>query len=184
MKKLNRVLAIFGVFAMMSCGNGQKEEEEKITIGNSNQTESAVEETTNDASSSTMQSNEEGVVQLTIEGNDQMQFNKNELRAKAGETVSLTLKHVGQLPKNVMGHNVVILKQGTDVTDFAQRANQAASNDYIPEGGDDVVAHTKMIGGEESTTIEFEAPTEPGTYTFICSFPGHYVQMQGQFIVE
>ncbi len=181
MKNLNRVLAIFGVFAMMSCGNGQKEEEEKITIGNNNQNESTVEETTNDAS---MQSNEEGVVQLTIEGNDQMQFNKNELRAGAGETIRLTLEHVGQLPKNVMGHNVVILKQGTDVTDFAQRANQAAANDYIPENTDDVIAHTEMIGGGESTTVEFEAPTEPGTYTFICSFPGHYVQMQGQFIVE
>ena len=40
-----------------------------------------------------------------------------------------------------------------------------------------------MIGGGQSDTIEFDAP-EPGTYDFICSFPGHYSVMKGKFIVE
>ena len=182
MRKISRILAIFGAVAMISCGNNQKEEEEeKITIGNNNRTEDAVIEDENAVSTDAA---EEGVIELRITGNDQMQFNKNELTAKAGETVRLTLEHSGELPENVMGHNVVILKQGTDVTDFAQKAAQAAANDYIPENTDNVIAHTEMIGGGETTTVEFQAPEEPGTYTFICSFPGHYVQMQGQFIVE
>jgi azurin len=40
-----------------------------------------------------------------------------------------------------------------------------------------------MIGGGESTVIEFVAP-EAGTYTYICSFPGHYAMMKGKLIVE
>ena len=40
-----------------------------------------------------------------------------------------------------------------------------------------------MIGGGESDTITFDAP-EPGTYIFICSFPGHYQLMMGEFIVS
>ena len=45
------------------------------------------------------------------------------------------------------------------------------------------LAYTKMLGGGESDTITFDAP-EPGTYIFICSFPGHYQLMMGEFIVS
>jgi len=43
--------------------------------------------------------------------------------------------------------------------------------------------YTRMLGGGESDTITFDAP-EPGTYIFICSFPGHYQLMMGEFIVS
>lgn len=178
MKNLNKFLAVLGTVALVSCGNGQQEEEEKITIGDNNSSQ-----TTQTAEASTSQASQEGVNEVRLTANDQMQFGQNEIRVQAGQTVKLTLEHVGQLEENVMGHNFVLLKQGTDVTDFGQRAAQARENNYIPEGTDAVIAHTEMIGGGETTTIEFEAP-EPGTYTFICSFPGHFVQMQGQFIVE
>ena len=63
------------------------------------------------------------------------------------------------------------------------KAAASKSNDYIPEGTIEVIAHTKMIGGGETTVIEFVAP-EAGTYTYICSFPGHYAMMKGKLIVE
>ena len=122
-------------------------------------------------------------VEIVIEGNDQMKFNLSEIRVKEGDTVTLTLKHVGQLPATAMGHNWVLLKQGVVIKDFAMAALQARDNDYIPADTEDVIAHTKIIGGGEETTIEFTAPAA-GTYDFICSFPGHYALMQGKFIVE
>ena len=179
MRNVNKFLAVLGTVAMISCGNNQKEEEEKITIGNNNSSQTTQTTTTNTSSAGS----EQGVNEVTLTANDQMQFGKNEIRVQAGQTVRLTLEHVGQLQENVMGHNFVLLKKDTDVTDFGQRAAQARDNEYIPEGTDAVIANTELIGGGETTTIEFEAP-EPGTYTFICSFPGHFVQMQGQFIVE
>ena len=122
-------------------------------------------------------------VEVTIEGNDRMQFNLNEIKVEAGQTVVLTLKHVGKLPKAAMGHNWVLLTQGTNIQEFGAAASKAADNGYIPEGTDNVIAHTEMIGGGQETTIEFTAP-EAGTYDFICSFPGHYALMKGKFIVE
>lgn len=122
-------------------------------------------------------------VEITIEGNDQMKFNMSEIKVKEGDTVVLTLKHVGKLPKAAMGHNWVLLKQGVDMKEFASKALQAKANEYIPEGTDEVIAHTEMLGGGEETTIEFTAPAT-GEYTFICSFPGHYALMNGTFIVE
>jgi azurin len=40
-----------------------------------------------------------------------------------------------------------------------------------------------MLGGGETDTIVFEVPA-PGTYKFICSFPAHYMKMQGDFVVR
>ena len=122
------------------------------------------------------------VVEVTIEGNDALQFNLKEIKVKAGDTVKLTLKHVGKLPKAAMGHNWVLLNAGTELPAFAAKALAAKDNDYIPEG-DEIIVHTSLIGGGEETTIEFEAPAA-GTYDFLCTFPGHYALMQGKFIVE
>lgn len=123
------------------------------------------------------------VVELVIEGNDAMKFNKERLSVTEGQTVKLTLKHVGQLAKEAMGHNWILLAQGTNMADFAAKAVVAVDNGYIPaDAGDQIVANTSLIGGGEEVTIEFEAPA-PGVYDFICSFPGHFSLMQGKFVV-
>ena len=122
-------------------------------------------------------------VEVTIEGNDRMQFNMNEIKVETGQTVVLTLKHVGKLPKQAMGHNWVLLTQGTDIQKFGAAAAKAADNGYVPEGSDQVIVATELVGGGEETTIEFTAP-EAGSYDFICSFPGHYALMKGKLVVE
>lgn len=180
MKFLSKSVLILGAVAMIACGDKKEEKEDKITIGDGASPQS---QTTTDKSSESSSSVDEDVVEVTIEGNDQMRFNKDEIRVQAGKTVRLTLKHVGEMEKSVMGHNWVLLTQGTVINEFGQKAVQAKDNDYIPEGTDAVIAHTKMIGGGEEVTIEFEAP-EAGEYEFICSFPGHYSVMKGKFIVE
>lgn len=119
---------------------------------------------------------------LEIAGDDAMKFDKSELKAKAGQKITLTLTHTGKMAKNVMGHNWVLLKQGADITAFAEKAIAAGPDkEYIPE--ENVIVSTKIIGGGESVTITFDAPAA-GTYDFICSFPGHYGMMKGKFIVE
>ena len=49
-------------------------------------------------------------VEIVIESNDQMRFNLSEITVQQGQTVVLTLKHVGKLPKAAMGHNWVLLR--------------------------------------------------------------------------
>jgi len=124
----------------------------------------------------------EGTV-LILTSNDALRFTPNQLEATAGEIVTLTLKHTGNLPAKIMGHNFVLLKKGVDVDVFGEAAITARENDYIPNEGKDVIAHTKMIGGGEFDTINFTAPAT-GTYTFICSFPKHYTVMKGTFVVK
>ena len=122
-------------------------------------------------------------VKIVIESNDQMRFNLSEITVQQGQIVVLTLKHVGKLPKAAMGHNWVLLEPDTDLASFAMSAMKAKDNEYVPADAPEVVVNTILLGGGEETTIEFEAPA-PGTYSFICSFPGHYALMQGTFPVE
>ena len=122
-------------------------------------------------------------VQITLNSNDAMKYDMSEIKVMEGQTVVLTLNHTGKLPKEAMGHNFVLLNQGVVMADWATEAVKAKDNDYIPNGGKDVIAHTKTIGGGESTTVTFTAPAK-GTYDFLCSFPGHYAMMNGKFIVE
>lgn len=122
-------------------------------------------------------------VEITIEANDRMKFDLDEIKVEAGQTVILTLKHVGKLPKAAMGHNWVLLTQGTKINEFGMAASKARDNDYIPADSENIIVNTELLGGGEETTIEFTAP-EAGTYDFICSFPGHYAMMKGKFIVE
>ena len=127
--------------------------------------------------------------EITLEGNDQMQFNLKSFDVKAGETVKLTLKHVGKMPVAAMGHNVVILKSGTDPMAFGMGVSGKggnAANGYVPTDAAElakIIAHTKMIGGGESVTIEFTAPAK-GAYPYLCTFPGHVAMMRGVMNVQ
>ncbi|OED35653.1 hypothetical protein AB832_06255 [Flavobacteriaceae bacterium (ex Bugula neritina AB1)] len=125
---------------------------------------------------------DKNAVTIRLGSTDEMLFDKTEIKVKQGQQVTLILIHQGKLPKNIMGHNFVLLKKGVDPIDFGQRAASARDTEYIPEGNEFIV-HTKLIGGGEQTTIRFAAP-EKGVYDYICSFPVHYALMKGKFIVE
>jgi len=118
---------------------------------------------------------------VILNSNDQMKFDKKIIRVNSNQKVTLTLNHNGRFPASSMGHNFVLIKKDVDVNEYALRAAGARNSEYVPEG-DNEIAYTKMLGGGESDTITFDAP-EPGTYVFICSFPGHYQLMMGEFIV-
>lgn len=183
------ILFLSTAFFMLSCGGGESTTNEGAeNTQNTNTTRPAQTQTEAPAAvgggEETATSAEGEVVELTISGNDQMQFDKKELRVKAGQTVRLTMTHSGTMAKNAMGHNFVLLKEGVDLAAFGQKSATAMENDYIPESEEgSIIAHTKMLGGGESDTIEFTAPAK-GTYEFLCSFPGHYALMRGTFIVE
>lgn len=169
MKIINYVLCTMAVTLLVSCGGDKKKEDNatnKIQI--------------KEAETVKIDGN---VANIVITANDLMQFNLKEIKVKAGQKVKLTLRHIGKLNKDNMGHNVVILKPGTDMAEFVSLASTEKANDYIPADTQDVIVHTKLIGGGETTTIEFDAPAV-GTYTFLCSFPAHFAMMNGKFIVE
>lgn len=106
--------------------------------------------------------------------------------AEPGEEIRITLTTISNLPPTAMSHNFALLAGGTDADAFARASLVASDNDYIaPSFEDQVIVNTTMLGNGESDTITFNAPDEPGEYTFVCSFPGHYAGgMIGTLVVQ
>ena len=122
---------------------------------------------------------------VAIDSTDQMKYSLPEIRVGADCTqVKLTLRHTGKIAANVMGHNWVLAKTA-DFRPLAIAGGKATLADsYLPKGDVRAIAHTRVIGGGESTSITF--PTrgleKGGDYTFFCSFPGHWNIMKGTFV--
>ena len=167
----NLILFTFSILLIISCGSDEKKEKkekfkyertkevsEKIPINNPND------------------------FRVILNSFDNMIYDKNKIEVNSGKNIILTLNHKGKVSKEFMGHNFVLLKKGVNVDEYAKKAVLAKSNDYIPNSGE-AIAYTKMLGGGESTTISFLAP-EAGIYTYICTFPGHYMMMRGELIVK
>lgn len=170
---MKKLVLIFGLltFVMTSCGDKKKEDVKDL-------------ETTTQEATAPEKSDEAISNDIVVEANDNMKYNVKTITVNGGQKVRITLKHVGVMTKDVMGHNLVILKQGVNLNDFAQKSNSAADTDYIPaDSADQIVVATKMIGGGEEVTIEFDAPAA-GSYDFLCTFPAHYAMMRGKFIVK
>lgn len=122
---------------------------------------------------------------VEIEANDQMKYSTDRIDAYIGQVVSLTLKNVGEMPKEAMGHNWTLLRKGADFQDYASKAMLAKEDDFLPADlMGEVVAHTALLGPGETETITFEVPEEAGPYKFLCTFPGHFGTMQGLFFVR
>lgn len=168
-KRLYSLLVLcFGLAVLMvSCNSKTKEK-------NSSNTKTAESEE---------QRSKQDTITINLKSNDKMQFDKDEIVVYDGQTVVLKLEHTGEMPKSSMGHNFVLLDNSVSISDYAKKAGKAKENDFIPEESGLTLAHTKMIGGGDHTEITFEAP-EVGGYDFICSFPGHYANMKGEFIVK
>jgi len=124
------------------------------------------------------------VVELTA--GDTMKYNLDRIEAKPGEEIKVILTNIGVTPKIAMAHNFVVLAKGTDVKAFTDAAAVSVATDYIPAAlAGKVLAHTKVLGPKESDEITFKVPTEPGEYTFLCSFPAHYLAgMKGVLVVK
>lgn len=174
--------ALAGALALTAC-NGEQPEPEEDPV----EEDPAAEELTTPEPMQAFQDDGD-VLEITIEGDDRMRFDTDRFTVGAGQMVRLTLEHVGNLPAANMGHNVVIIQEGEDPVSFGSDANSEGAdfpNEFVPEPvRDRVIAYTAMIGGGETATVEFQAPEEPGEYPFLCSFPGHFSQMNGIMEVE
>lgn len=114
------------------------------------------------------------VTSITITGDDRMRFAPTTFTVTRGTEITLIFDNIGSMPKEAMGHNLVILKPGTNVNGFAASSMAHAARSYIaPDLQDRVVAFTPVLGPKEKYKLVFTAPDEPGDYPFVCSFPGH-----------
>jgi len=118
--------------------------------------------------------------ELTIGTLPGLKYDTEMFSVRAGEKVKLTLKN-----DDDMLHNIVIVNPGkADAVGEAalQLGLDGEAMQYVPDS-EDVLFYSKILQPESSEAIYFTAPEEPGTYQFVCTFPGHYLVMRGEMKV-
>ena len=118
----------------------------------------------------------------TIVGNDAMQFDVSSITVPAScAKFTINLNHSGKMPAAAMGHNVVISAMSDMQAIASEGIGQGLANNYIKADDPRVLAHTKVIGAGESTSVTFDTSKIKGAgpYEFFCSFPGHSAIMKG-----
>lgn len=109
---------------------------------------------------------------------EEMKFDKKEFTVKAGKPVVLVFEN-----PDAMQHNIVIGKQKSmeiigNASDKMITQKDAAEKGYVP-AIPQVLAATPLVNPNETYRLKFTAPTDPGNYPYVCTFPGHWRLMFG-----
>jgi azurin len=199
--KLLSTILTLAMFVLAGCGGGGGQEQTQETDAQKEQEQQAQQDQTADQGGdgdklSEMDKQMEGMeeeepaaagetAEVTLEalGNTmaEMRYDKDQVSVPAGSQVKLTLVNKGE--NQAMMHNVVIAKEGSGQEVATAGIKAGKEKEYVDKSMDAVIAATKMSGPGETVELTFDAP-EPGTYTFLCTYPGHYPKMKGKFIVE
>ncbi|WDU61777.1 azurin [Pseudomonas poae] len=124
---------------------------------------------------------------VTVDSTDQMSFNTKEITIdKSCKTFTVELTHSGNLPKNVMGHNWVLSKEADMQPIAADGMAGGVDKNYLKDGDERIIAHTKLIGAGEKDSVTFDVSKLKADekYGFFCSFPGHISMMKGTVTVK
>lgn len=123
---------------------------------------------------------------IEIEGYDDLTYSLKKIKARPGEKIKVVMKTISDQPKEAMAHNWVLIKESVNERRFAINSSRHPENGYIAPGSENkIIAQTDMVGGGEQDSVTFIVPEEPGNYTYLCTFPGHYIAgMEGQLIVR
>jgi glucose/arabinose dehydrogenase/azurin len=114
---------------------------------------------------------------------NQMQFAPRELRARAGQPVRIVFENPDSMP-----HNFVLVARGAE-EEVGLLADEMASDPtslakhFIP-ASPNVLHATPLVNPAARAELVFTAPTQPGRYPYLCTFPGHWRIMRGVLIVE
>lgn len=113
------------------------------------------------------------IVLATVPG---LKYDQSEITVKAGSKVKLTFNN-----NDDMLHNLILVQPGkaTQIGEIAlQLGLSGEEQGYVPNH-EAVITHTLLLQPHSSDNIYFIAPTTPGTYEYVCTFPGHYLSMRG-----
>lgn len=107
-----------------------------------------------------------------------MKFDVKEFTVIAGKPVELVFEN-----PDAMQHNLVIIKpKSTEIVGNAAdkmiTQKDAAEKNYVPNLPQ-IVAYTPLVNPDQTYRLTFTAPTEPGNYPYLCTFPGHWRLMSG-----
>ncbi len=113
---------------------------------------------------------------------EEMRYDVPWFAVEAGRDIQVVLKN-----EDLMPHNLVFTTPGS-LQDVAIEGSALgpkigeSGKQYVP-ASPNVVFASKMVASEKFERMTFKAPSEPGEYPYVCTFPGHWMRMYGVMVV-
>ncbi len=104
------------------------------------------------------------------------------IEAKAGEFIKLVFENPDVMPHNVVFCTEGNLKKVGDMSFAMLNDPKAADKHYTPDTPE-VIANSHLVFPGGKHILHFQAPEETGDHHFVCTFPGHWMTMNGIFRV-
>jgi putative heme-binding domain-containing protein len=113
---------------------------------------------------------------------ERMIFDKEQIAIQAGRPIEFRFSNSDFMP-----HNFVIVQQGAlqeigEMAEATALAADAKTRHYVPTSPKVMLA-SRLLESNQSQSLLFEAPKEPGIYPYVCTYPGHWRRMYGALYV-
>jgi putative heme-binding domain-containing protein len=115
---------------------------------------------------------------------ERMSYDKDVIAVRTGKPVEFVFENSDMMP-----HNFVIAQPGSleeiglEAEATAQQPG-AAERNYVPRSSKILLAST-LLQPRGREKLSFNAPSEPGVYPYVCTYPGHWRRMYGAlYVVE
>ena len=113
---------------------------------------------------------------------EEMTYDLKWFVVEAGKPVQIVLFN-----PDAMSHNIVVGQPGSLKEIGMAAATMTLSTDpkakpYVPDIPA-VLQASRLLNWGETERLSFAAPTAPGEYVYVCTFPGHWVRMYGVMLV-
>ena len=115
---------------------------------------------------------------------ERMSYDQDIIAVAAGKPVEFIFENVDLMP-----HNLAILQRGAlEEVGLLGEATalqpDAAARHFIPPS-DKIMLASRLLQPRQSQRLSFTAPTEPGVYPIVCTYPGHWRRMYSAlYVVE
>jgi azurin len=114
---------------------------------------------------------------------EQMRYDAPRLVVESGKPFEVIVENDDFMP-----HNLVFVTPGsreklaTAASTMKPEQLDAQGRAYIPDGFG-VLGATRLLEANKRETVKITAPTTPGEYEYVCTFPGHWTLMWGTLVV-
>jgi putative heme-binding domain-containing protein len=113
---------------------------------------------------------------------ERMSYDKDVLAVRAGKPVEFIFENTDLMP-----HNFAIVQPGSleelgKLSEATAQQPDAAARSFVPQSPKVLLAST-LLQPRQSQKLSFTAPTQPGVYPYVCTYPGHWRRMYGVLYV-
>ncbi len=113
---------------------------------------------------------------------ERMIYDKERLVIEAGKPVEFVFTNTDNMPHNFSIVQPGALEEIGLLAEATAREPDAMARHYVPKS-DKILLSSHLLQPTETQALSFEAPTTPGVYPYVCTYPGHWRRMYGALYV-